>query len=325
MTLEMWWMLLPLAAAFAIVLLLMIRRSRGAGDGRPVAHSERLTALPAYRRALRRRRTLLLTAAACGVIVLGSAALLAARPVDRDLASPQQHSRDIVLCLDVSPSMAPTNQAVLETFARLVRDFQGERISLVVFDNLPLQLFPLTDDYDFVAARLEESVKAMADGDDPSFAGAWGGAGGNSLIGDGLAGCAKSFPGEDDADRSRSMILATDNALAGTPIFTLEEAAAVAEQRNVRVYALNPMELYGDDPGSDGARLRTVAEDSGGAYYALDDPSAVDGIVHAVSETEATLLDAAPEATVTDRPGAALIVALIAGLALVVAGWRVDA
>lgn len=166
--------------------------------------------------------------------------------------------------------------------------------------------------------------------------GTWNGRG-SSLIGDGLASCANGFPdtgsgniGSGDADRpdagqrrSRSIVLATDNFLSGDPIFTLEQAAALARERDVRVYALNPGDFdYGPGPGQPGARLRTAAEASGGAYYQLDSPDAVAGIVRSVQETEATALKGAPRAVVSDRPELPLALALVSGLVLAGASWR---
>ena len=113
--------------------------------------------------------------------------------------------------------------------------------------------------------------------------GTWNGRG-SSLIGDGLASCVKSFPATDGTAqdgqrrrtghrRSRSVVLATDNFLSGDPIFTLDQAGALAQERDVRVYALNPGDFdYGTAAGQPGALLRAAAEATGGAYYPLDSP-----------------------------------------------------
>ena len=51
--------------------------------------------------------------------LLASAAVAAARPVDLTTIRPEQHNRDIVLCLDASGSMSSADAAVVDVFAEL--------------------------------------------------------------------------------------------------------------------------------------------------------------------------------------------------------------
>lgn len=115
----------------------------------------------------------------------------------------------------------------------------------------------------------------------------------------------------------------TDNFLSGNPIFTLEEAAALAQQKNIKVHAINPGDFdYGDDAEQPGARLRAAAQSTGGGYYTLDSPEAVPGIVTKVHETDATSYRAAPVSVITDSPAWPLGIAALAGVGLLVLGWR---
>ncbi|MET3142843.1 UNVERIFIED_ORG: hypothetical protein ABIB19_002340 [Arthrobacter sp. UYEF10] len=89
------------------------------------------------------------------------------------------------------------------------------------------------------------------------------------------------------------------------------------------VYALNPGDFdYGPGAGQPGARLRAAAESSGGVYYRLDSPEAVADIVRSVQETEATAMKGAPQAVVSDRPELPLTLAVLSGLVLAGASWR---
>ncbi|WP_326498080.1 hypothetical protein [Arthrobacter sp. FX8] len=79
----MFWWLLPVAAAAAGAAVWAALRSNRLSNGRrrPVAHADRLTALPEYQAALRRhRRWLVLAGAACAVLLV-STAVAAARPL----------------------------------------------------------------------------------------------------------------------------------------------------------------------------------------------------------------------------------------------------
>src|SRR5690606_19890252 len=106
--------------------------------------------LPGFRKRLRDHRLALL-AVALTVLTLGaSLSLISARPVASTLYSPEKYNRDIVLCLDVSGSMIEYDAAILDQFALLAEEFEGERLSLVLWNSSAAQIFPLTDDYDFV-------------------------------------------------------------------------------------------------------------------------------------------------------------------------------
>lgn len=333
----MYWWLLPVAAAAAVCAgwLVFRRGAQGNARRRPVANADRLTSLPEYQAAVRRYRRWLAVAALAAVTLLTSAAIAAARPADLTTIRPEQHNRDIVLCLDASGSMSSADAAVVDVFAKLAADFDGERIGLTIFDSSAVQVFPLTDDYSYVREQLKMAKDAFngEPGTSGFLDGIWNGRG-SSLIGDGLASCVEGFPAtdgtpqdgtaaQDGAPRSRSVVLATDNFLSGDPIFTLDEAGALAQERDVRVYALNPGDFdYGTAAGQPGALLRAAAEATGGAYYPLDSPDAVAGIVRDVQATEAAAIQGAPRAVVTDRPDGPLTVALLSGLVLAGATWR---
>ncbi|MBT2594807.1 VWA domain-containing protein [Arthrobacter sp. ISL-72] len=334
MELIFWWMI-PVALLLAGATYWALRKGPGGDESvpRPVAHSHRLTELPEYQAAVRRHRRWLTVAAVAGGVAMAAAVVAAARPAERSTVSPEQRNRDIILCLDASGSMSSADAAVAEVFARLAQGFDGERLGLTVFDSSAVQVIPLTDDYDYVQEQLKVAKEAF-DGTPGSAGfldGTWNGAG-SSLIGDGLASCVQGFPATGaltpggtgrTEERSRSVILATDNFVSGEPIFTLEEAGSLARKQGVRVYALNPGDFdYGTDPEQPGAKLRAVAEGTGGAYYPLDSPEAAADIIRRVQSTEATAFSAAPQAAVSDRAEIPLGIALVSGLVLAGATWR---
>ncbi|MDI2033112.1 vWA domain-containing protein [Paenarthrobacter nitroguajacolicus] len=330
MELTYWWVL-PLAAAIVAASAWLYLRRRRPLQTRAVAHGDRLTDLPEYQHALRRYRRRLVLAAVLGAVFLLATAVTAARPTLRSTEQPEIRNRDIVLCLDVSGSMASTDAALVAVFKDLAKEFDGERIGMVIFDSSSVQLFPLTDDYDYVQEQLTNAEKALRDGAGSFFDGTWNREG-SSLIGDGLASCVQSFPDTDGSgtgsagtQRSRSIVLATDNFVSGAPIFTLPEAGALAGSKNVKVHVLNPSDMdYGDQADQPGAQLKAAAEGTGGTYSSPDSPQAVPGIVRKVQETEATSYLSAPQAVVADAPALPLGVALLAGLGMLVLGRRLE-
>jgi len=294
----------------------VVRRARRASA--PIANSSLLTALPEYRRALRLNR-LRMGVLGLGAALLAGAALVgAARPAEVSVERPQGRNRDIMLCLDISGSMAAYDAALVHTFLDLVTKFEGERIGMVIFNSSAATVFPLTDDYDYIREELDVSLRALT-GDrryESFFAGTFNGLG-TSLIGDGLATCVAGFD-RIDTERARSVILATDNQLAGRPIIDLDEAIELAKVRGVRVYGLNPEE---GGAGVEADEMRALVRSTVGDYYPMSNRGAVAGIVGAVQAQEATAIESGARRLLTDDPAVPMALAGL-GLAGVVAATR---
>ncbi len=323
MELIFWWMPLVWLAVVAavaggvVLLRRRLRRSREDAPPIPVAHADRLTRLPGYRAALGRFAGLLAATAALVGIAFAGAVGLTMRPASVDVVHPDLNNRDIVLCLDVSGSMIEYDRELIEVFGTLAEQFTGERIGLVVFNASAVTYFPLTTDYDYVIEQLARLDGEFESEDSSYYAGTLIG-NGSSLIGDGLASCVLRFDNL-DSERSRSVILATDNLLAGDPIFELEDAADLAAERDVRVYGLNPGDTSAKDYLDELAiEFENAVTATGGAYYPLDDPAAVPAIVERISAEQAALLEGPTQLVYDDQPAVPFLVALggFAGLLL---------
>ena len=329
MELARWWVL-PLVAAAALVTGFALRRRAArrsrdeAGDARAqVANSDLLTALPGYGRALARYRGLLRAACVLLIGLVAGAALLAARPIGTDTVAPDTRSRDIVLCLDVSNSMATSDVALLDTFMTLVGTFTSERVGLVLFASSPVQVFPLTDDYAYVTEQLTAVRDAYGSGNTGSQA--WAGTTlgeGTSVISDGLATCLTSFDRPRDR-RPRSVVLATDNYAAGPQRFTLEDTARIAITRNIRVYGLNPEDPTGSASTPEAASYQATMRATAGEYFGLDDPTQVPRIVAAIGAEESARFTGAPRLVQFDQPGVVVGVVALALLGYLALMWRV--
>jgi Ca-activated chloride channel family protein len=324
--LENWWVVLIALAVVAVAIitgLLIGLRQDARGDtapSAPIARAERLRSLPSFRRAVQRR-----TAALAGVITLGVIAALiggviAARPMSSQTIQPVNTSRDIMLCLDVSGSMSDVDVEVLTVFEQLLDGFEGERIGLTIFNSSPVQVFPLTDDYEFIRTHLE-SIRTSFDYMEQipeHWIGTLNGPGA-SLIGDGLASCAMRFDHLDD-ERSRSIILATDNELAGASIVSLDEAAGYAASAGVRVFALNPVQGVDTEISEE---LIAAARSTGGEAFGLRETTTVTDIIAEVQEQDATELRGQAQVVWTDTPNVWIAVLLVLTLGFIVLLWRV--
>ncbi|MGG5171426.1 vWA domain-containing protein [Pseudarthrobacter sp. J1738] len=323
MELTYWW--IPVIGLLGLIAVVVVAGARkGQSSPTLVAHGDRLSRLPAYQAALRAQRTWFIVAIVGALLMLGGTVFAAARPAEKSTTRPEQNNRDVMLCLDSSGSMSRADATIVSVFQDLSRKFDGERIGLVIFDSSSVQVFPLTDDYDFIEEQLGEAQDAFngKKGTFNFFDGTWEGEG-SSLIGDGLASCVQSFPKLDEEKRSRSIILATDNLLSGQPLVSLQEAGDLARQKGIRVYGLNPADItVSARRESAAAELKRISELTGGGYFPLERASAVNGIVTGIQATEKTKIQGSPQVITTDHPQWPLGIAFLGLSLLLVAQWR---
>jgi Ca-activated chloride channel family protein len=282
----------------------------------PIANVDHAEASPVFLR-LRRRYGTLVGAEVAVLSVVGiAAALLAMRPLSEQDRERAALNRDVMLCLDVSGSMKELDESILRQFVDIAAGLPGDRIGLTIWNGSAITVFPLTDDTDYVAATLEWSVDQLNRGARSFVLGTE--EGGSSLIGDGLASCVLRFDRLAE-QRARSIVFATDNALAGDPIVSLQRAAVMARSRDIRVYSVAPANYI---TPSDAAELESAVSFTGGAYLTTDDEKVVDHVIAAIVEQEATHLEQPPETVRDDRPTRWAAMALAGVGVLGVVSWR---
>lgn len=331
------WLPPVVVLAFALAAFFAYRRALREGtDGVAwLAGTEDLRLLPEYQRSFRASRTGAVLFVVAGAVFTVAVGVLAGAPVERRADHPRMASRDIVLCLDASGSMLPYDGKILREFDQMVERFEGERISLHLWSAQTVVKFPLTDDYELVSEILREAADLI----DRGYLGPEGDyvlvsqelheylsgveaavSTDSSLIGDGLATCVLGFDHR-DTERSRTVILATDNEVMGEQVYTFPEAAQFAEDQGVTLIALNP---GGGGPlTAEAEQLKYVAEESGGSFYNLSDPGAAAGIIALIEESQALELGGTPVTITTDTPQTAMKWALWSLLAFLgIAGWR---
>ena len=316
-----WWLIPVVLAVVAVATVVgwMLARRAGVRSGKKgwVANTGYLRGLPKYQALVRRTRASLAIAFVCFLIAVIATSVSAGAPVDRYVKHDKSASRDIVLCLDSSGSMLPYDSKIGGAFRQIISHFEGERISLQLWDAYSMTMFPLTDDYDMATDVLQD----MSDTIDTGLIQVGGKISGtrelfeylepvldekqevSSLVGDGLASCVMGFD-HNDKQRSRTILLATDNEVYGEGVYDLSEAIEFAKSQGVTVTALYP----GSDISlsSEALQLRDEVRKTGGDFYDASSPSAVDSVVRQIEAEQKEELDSAGKMIETDRPGAAL-------------------
>lgn len=337
MAMTFWWVtLLLLLLALAVWGTCFWNRRAFHRPPRRVANTEFLDQLPSFRAAERRARigrVLVVALAACGVV---ASAVLSGRIATEQIETPEFANRDIVLCLDVSGSMYEYDTEILATFAELVDSFEGERVALSIFNSTSRTVFPLTNDYGLIERELREGSEAI-DFDEFAYRlgsrdypqekvraytefvqGTQGITGEASNVPDGLASCGMLFD-QAEQDRSRSIILATDNEVNGNPVFTLKEAADRVDQRDISLYTFYPGAF---ECGTECfEELKTVTEGVDGELYQSTDPQAIPSIIQQIQATQAVKMGASPTVIRTDQPMLGFVLSTLAALSLLLVGW----
>jgi len=321
-----WAWMIPLAGSLAVAVVWSawrrVRRRSDGDDPVRVANTERLTSLPRYQALARAHRRSLRAMAASAVVLVVATVMLAARPVRSQSVTPAIENRDIMLCLDVSGSMAEYNRSVVEQFTELVGGFDGERVGLTIFNSSAVTVFPLTSDYRFIVDEFERFRQTFAARGIDTLDGTLEGDG-SSLVPDGIASCALGFP-EDTAGRSRSMVVATDNEVEGPTLLEPAQVTSLVTERSIRVHAIFPLFEFEDPGRQEPAELREMARSSGGAFHRLEDTAGTARILADIERTDVARLDAEARLVEYAEPQSWIALAAAALCALLVLARRVQ-
>lgn len=304
------------------IALAVFRKKDRYENGLKAANSELILQHPAFIAAKRKHQILSWIMKLAVVAALVCTVFLLARPYRTESTSSGVRKRDIFLCMDTGFYLDTLNEELIDSMEEIVRGLDGDRFGISLYSSSSVLMVPLTDDYDYIIEKLEElkeffnlgikldqyyggylkdhknlsdelmeeynkDLKRMGDFDWITLATSI-----NEyykqpfLVGDGLASCLYSFPKLEDENRSRVIILSTDNAeaIGARPICRLPEATDYCVKYGVTVFGLfrgkaaydnslkpNNFFLFEvpsyTDYVSAGNELRTCVEKTGGNFY----------------------------------------------------------
>ena len=263
--------------------------------------------------------------------VIGSS-ILSSRIVEEKVTRDKQYNRDIMLCMDVSGSVLDLNKELVNTYKDIVKNLNGERFGISIFNTNSVLLVPLTTDYDYVLESLDligKSIDILDDYTNNSGTDIYDTlyllqyisegttedyeSRGSSLAGDGLAACVFDFPHLEE-ERSRIIIYSTDNEVVGTEFINVTDAAALSKNKGIKVYAIGPENTY----GKDGEDLKKAAISTGGKLYLHNSGPTVKSIVNEIEQTEKSELEGPAKATIIDHPTVPFIITLVAFFVLII-------
>jgi Ca-activated chloride channel family protein len=234
---------------------------------------------------LRQRLVPLAPILIAGGLLLAVVAL--ARPVEKVPIPLRGQGVDILLCLDVSSSMEEEDlqrgrtrlEVAREAATEFLRGRPGDRVGLVAFARFPDLVCPPTQDHDALRALLHAVEPVKADGPEDATG-----------IGTAVARAAQVLHG--GPGRSKVVILLTD----GTETVAVEgasseiaplHAAQLCERLGVRVHVV----VAGAEAGAGTADVRTLAERTGGRFFAARDAGTLAGVYADIDTLERSSIE----------------------------------
>ena len=306
----------------ALVFVINIKRKHKYKTGVKIANTKFLKNSDEFKNIIKKYTIISTFSIVIVLFILLTSFVLISRPVKERVEDSTSYSRDIVLCMDVSGSVSKLNEDLVDNLKDVVKNMNGERFAISIFNTSSVLLVPLTDDYDHILNVLDTLKKAfhvwnsseVASGYDFIYLSDYLTSGtlvgneerGSSLISEGLASAAYSFP-DIDEKRSRIIIFSTDNDLAGTSVLTLEEAAKICKSKNITVYSLAPSTIKNEDK----IELEEATKLAGGKLYVSSKNENVSNIVNSIEEHEKSVVKGNKQVIKTDVPQTMFIVLVI--------------
>lgn len=317
------WVLYIGVPVMIVLVLFRVKKKDTYQNGKMVANTSLIEETDYYKKLYREYKILSGIAMFALLAAIAIGWILIARPAKIDTVSPKIRNRDIFLCMDISDSVDELNLDMCEHLKAVVKELNGERFGITMFNGRSVLLVPLTTDYQYVLDTLD-SLKTcfqdsidrnnwdidsfMDDSDWNSFYYKYEGTiaeEGSSFIGDGLASCLYSFPDlETNTERSRMIIFTTDNELNGEPYVTLEEAAGLCKKNDVKVFAIAPETV------TDESVFKRAVESTGGGYYKSTSAKAYGQLIADIKKTGTSAMEQT-QTMLTDQPETLFIALLV--------------
>lgn len=130
---------------------------------------------------------------------------------------------------------------------------------------------------------------------------------------------------KEEKDRTRIIIFATDNDVAGTETVSLEEACTLCKQYKINLYAYCPstdMNPYTSETKI-ASYKKAVEQNAGGKFYTGNLKKMASTIVEEIKETKTSLMKTSKKTYVTDHPELFFICVVIVFLVLIIIEKRI--
>ena len=315
-------------------------------EGTKVANTSYIKETEYYKQKLRKYKMACNVVKILSVLCIILTSIIISRPVNVNIDNTDEYNRDILLGLDISTSQCEVNLKLINKFREIIPNIQGDKIGIVIYNTAPVVYCPLTNDYDYINTCFDNiesqlNIAIKNNGNPPNTykengvtkSTIWyGGVGnnaeqrGSSLVGDGLAGTLFSFPNlKEDNDRTRIIIFATDNDVAGKEKISLEEACQLCKKYNINVYAYCPTIQMNKNVTNEKINnyKNAIEKTAEGKFYIGDLDNMASNIVNEIKETKISLMQKNKKTYKTDQPEIFVKITIILFFILIIIEKRI--
>lgn len=312
-----WWAVVAVGAVVAVAVagwVLWAPMPRIAKSMRPLAHVDRLTAMPEYARLARIQFWSTIAAVVLMAVMFAAALVTTARPTGFSSATKNfeaLHPEDVMVCVG-QPVTEPSTAGYLNYFAQQARTMDNQRIGLT---SPSLRVLPLTRDHDYAGtqfsryaalAGLQHQLDTTRELPGPQAAELRAGINGFSRlvdysnytrsVADTLALCMTGFPSfEDKSTRRRSLIYLGystfhDPADTRPSLFSDQQIKDMAGAAGIQINVIARADLV-KSPQQANEALAAIAATTGGRYSVYNPAGTAGDTLSGTEATLSTLLD----------------------------------
>lgn len=315
-------LIIILALVAMIIVFFILKKRQGFKKGIIIANTKYVKNSKYYKKLMYKERIYKIIIHACCIIGIILSAILTSRLNYSERFEEDVYNRDILLCMDVSQSTDALNAKLISELKGTVEGLSNDRFGITIFDGVPISIIPLTTDYRYVINYLERFEKAYITKNNKSYftsflyAGTEDEGRGTSLIGEGLSYCVSNF--SKDNERTKIIILSTDNNTKGKPLISLDEAAEYAKENNIKVYAIGTKDITSANKKT----LEAAVKKTEGEYFAFSE-STPKQIIEKIQLLNTSPIKANSYVVRVDVPQLIFIYLAIVVFILFIVDWRV--
>lgn len=146
----------------AIILTFFVNKRKDTfKNGKKVANTGFIKESPLYKKLIIKYRIFSIAAISGLWLSLLFAILMLSRPAKVDTVETDLRNRDIFICMDISNSVDELNLEICGEIRKMVKELNGERFGITIFNGQPVLLVPLTTDYDYILETLDHLEAAF--------------------------------------------------------------------------------------------------------------------------------------------------------------------
>lgn len=149
------WILYIGIVVLIVLSLFSIRRKSAYREGKKVANTDLIEQTELYKKLKSQYKIFSILALVSLVLAIACGFIFLSRLAKVEQVNTELRNRDIFLCMDISSSVDKLNVEMCAKLKEVVKELDGERFGITIFNASSVLLVPLTNDYEYVLETLD--------------------------------------------------------------------------------------------------------------------------------------------------------------------------